>query len=310
MAHSGYLRAFASWNQVNSNDDTTAVSYNTRVELVEKRLDASGKQIDWTLTTKKLEKIDGGANQATWNKEHFDAVVVASGWYNTPNVPGIEGLEQWGQKFPKAIFHSRQYRYTSDYGGKKALIVGAVASGRLISREVAQHATKVYQSVRPQRYAAERPTIYDYVHHIPQNVSFVAEIKRFHAPDSSSRTHASNLPMAPSSPVSIILFLLLATAMDSPSSPGIMTLLWGRTASLLLILFNLSLPMALTYDRSTSTPSISTIPLSASSSTATALCSPFHTPNNQARFALSMVWSGKARLPNRQEMWRFCHKRI
>ncbi|KAJ3560402.1 hypothetical protein NP233_g10862 [Leucocoprinus birnbaumii] len=206
---------------------------------------------------------------AFWN-QHFDAVVVASGWYNTPNMPVIEGLEQWGQKFPKAIFHSRQYRYDSDYAGKKVLVVGAVARDHLISREVGQHSTKVYRSVRPQRYAAERPTIYYYVPHIPQNVSTVAEIKRFHASDSSSRTHASNLPVAPSSPVLVfILFLPLATAMASPSSPSIMSLPWEWTASLLLILFNLSLPMAFTYDRSTSTPSISIALLSASCSLCT-----------------------------------------
>ena len=64
-----YLRAFASWNGINTNDNSPDVSYRTRVELVEKRVDSSGKQVGWTLTTKKLDEIEGGLNRATWNKQ-------------------------------------------------------------------------------------------------------------------------------------------------------------------------------------------------------------------------------------------------
>ena len=64
-----YLRAYASWHGINSNDNSRDISYNTRVELVEKRLDSEGKQIGWTLTSKYLEELDSGLNRAIWNKE-------------------------------------------------------------------------------------------------------------------------------------------------------------------------------------------------------------------------------------------------
>lgn len=64
-----YLRAYASWHGINSNDNSSDISYNTRIELVEKRLDSEGKHIGWTLTSKHLEELNGGSSLATWNKE-------------------------------------------------------------------------------------------------------------------------------------------------------------------------------------------------------------------------------------------------
>lgn len=60
--------------------------------------------------------------------QDFDAVVIASGRYNAPNMPSIEGLEQWRRKFNDNILHSRQYRHPEDYSGKTILIVGAAVS--------------------------------------------------------------------------------------------------------------------------------------------------------------------------------------
>ncbi|WRT69902.1 uncharacterized protein IL334_006893 [Kwoniella shivajii] len=48
-----YLRSFASWLGINNGDQSTDVSYNTRVELVSKRLDNKGRQTGWTLVLRK-----------------------------------------------------------------------------------------------------------------------------------------------------------------------------------------------------------------------------------------------------------------
>jgi len=124
------------------------------VELVEKRLDSStGRQIGWTLTTKELIDVGNGVVRATWNKEVreimflytksgngglrsfilfyfillkvFDAVVVATGRYNAPNIPNVQGLEKWAKEFPKGYSHSRQYRRPQVFAGKTILMVGA-----------------------------------------------------------------------------------------------------------------------------------------------------------------------------------------
>lgn len=65
----GYVRAFASFHGVNSNDDNPAVSYNTRVELAEKHYREDGQEDGWTLTTKSLIDLTKITLQAVWNKE-------------------------------------------------------------------------------------------------------------------------------------------------------------------------------------------------------------------------------------------------
>jgi hypothetical protein len=51
---------------MNSNDENPCVSYNARVELVEKRLDSKGEEAGWTLTIKQLVKIGPRSIKAVW----------------------------------------------------------------------------------------------------------------------------------------------------------------------------------------------------------------------------------------------------
>ncbi|KAJ3551316.1 hypothetical protein NP233_g13102 [Leucocoprinus birnbaumii] len=181
-----YLRSFASWNGINTNDNSEDISYNTRVELVEERVESTGKQVGWTLTTKRMDVAESGLTKVTWDRQDFDAIVVASGQYNSPNIPDIEGLQSWATFSPSNISHSRQYRHPEEYVGKSVLIVGAAASGSQISRDMSPHAASIYQSVRPERNAGDanqRPTVVDWVRQLPLNVSVVAEIKCFLPPN-------------------------------------------------------------------------------------------------------------------------------
>lgn len=58
----------------------------------------------------------------------FDAVVVASGRWNAPNIPNITGLKELNSKFPERILHARQYRYPHAFKNETILIVGAAVS--------------------------------------------------------------------------------------------------------------------------------------------------------------------------------------
>lgn len=64
-----YLRAFASWHGVNNNDNNPNVSYNTRVELIEKRHNEDGEEEGWTLTLKELVPSGRDTLKAIWTKE-------------------------------------------------------------------------------------------------------------------------------------------------------------------------------------------------------------------------------------------------
>ncbi|KAJ7768124.1 hypothetical protein DFH07DRAFT_915447 [Mycena maculata] len=180
-----YLRAFASFHGANSNDANPDIAYNTRVELVEKRYDEAGQEHGWTVTVKRLERTGPYSSTAIWWTEDFDAVVVATGRYNAPNIPQISGLKEWAEKFPGSVIHSRQYRRPEPFANETVLVVGGATSAVEITREINSKALKVYQSVRAPNpylpYEAARLQL----KRLPANVSVVPEIRHFHSSNSS-----------------------------------------------------------------------------------------------------------------------------
>ncbi|KAI8294057.1 Thiol-specific monooxygenase [Colletotrichum sp. SAR 10_98] len=110
----------------------------TTVELAEKKGD------EWVLT---LRKELPGKDQ--WWQERFDAIVVATGHYNIPWIPDIKGIAEYDERFPGRIVHSKHFRGSDKYKGKKVIVVGGSVSSHELLHEVlpvAQH--PVYASLR------------------------------------------------------------------------------------------------------------------------------------------------------------------
>lgn len=82
--------------------------------------------------------------QMTMRRERFDAVVVANGHYNLPNIPHLPGLEQY---FSGRVMHSIAYDEPNVFIGQTVLCIGARASGADIAREISvAGAKRVYLS--------------------------------------------------------------------------------------------------------------------------------------------------------------------
>lgn len=99
---------------------------------------------EWVLT---LRKEARGRNY--WWQERFDAIVVATGHYNVPWFPQIEGLVEYDKKFPGVIVHSKHFRDAAKYKNKKVVVVGGSVSSHELVHEIldaAQH--PVYSSIR------------------------------------------------------------------------------------------------------------------------------------------------------------------
>ncbi len=73
--------------------------FHTRVDEVKKSEDGQ----KWLLRTVTLDKGRSPARLIERLHE-FDAVVVASGHYNMPRVPDIEGLNEWRTALPAGLF--------------------------------------------------------------------------------------------------------------------------------------------------------------------------------------------------------------
>ncbi|ROV88309.1 hypothetical protein VMCG_10479 [Cytospora schulzeri] len=111
---------------------------NTTVERAEK------KGSKWVLT---LRKELGQRNY--WWEERFDALIVASGHYNVPWMPKIDGLVEFDAKFPGRILHAKHFRDGSRYHGKRVIVVGGSVSAYEIIGEVLPYAQHpVYASLR------------------------------------------------------------------------------------------------------------------------------------------------------------------
>ncbi|KAF9511429.1 hypothetical protein BS47DRAFT_1395074 [Hydnum rufescens UP504] len=158
-----HVRQFASYKGLHSNDEESAnaTSYSTRVERLRKSPD--GKT--WRLHLRKLEQLQysNGRLRAEWWTEDFDAVVVSAARFDAPHIPSIEGLAAWARAFPRQIYHSFQYREPEALRGK-------------IARAVAPYVKALSISLRKTHPSpAKRRTI----HRLPANITRIPEIRAF-----------------------------------------------------------------------------------------------------------------------------------
>lgn len=108
--------------------DGGMVAYGVTVELAEKvrRKGGTGDEDDeeWRLVLRREERNDengdgdGGEDVDYWWEERFDAVVVASGHFNVPYVPRVEGLAAFARARERGVMHSKQYRGREGFRGK------------------------------------------------------------------------------------------------------------------------------------------------------------------------------------------------
>lgn len=74
-------------------------------------LDVSRTAKEWTVKWRNLQ--NGKTHGAS-----FDAVVVANGHHNDPNIPAIPGLAEWNRIYPGSIQHSASYRCPEAFTNK------------------------------------------------------------------------------------------------------------------------------------------------------------------------------------------------
>ncbi|KAF8309278.1 FAD/NAD(P)-binding domain-containing protein [Clavulina sp. PMI_390] len=294
-----HVRQYASSVGLNANDGdhTNITSYWTRVERVEK---IPGTARRWTVTLRKVTPLRDGKLEVAWWQEQFDAVVVGyrsdceAAW-----VPPIRGLDGWASTWPNFVFHSRQYRSPQDFANKNVLILGGGLSGVGIANDLIGHATSVTLSARE---SASRPIIAAARGGLQSNVTLIGEVTQFHEP---SALHA-NLRDG---------VLTLANG----------TLVSGFDTVILATGFRKSLPFLVDYHNSTikgrDDPETIVAPIVTDGTHLRSLHWTGHYIDDPTLFVCTegpwrdrvaylqalgaaRVWSGKARLPTIEQMWK------
>ena len=101
----------------------------------------------------RLEKIPGEKEtryRVSWQEKGkevtdvFPFVVVAVGMFSQPHIPNFKGLE----KFKGTILHSKDYKRSSSFAGKRVLTLGSSFSGNDLTANVAKDAAVVHHCFR------------------------------------------------------------------------------------------------------------------------------------------------------------------
>ncbi|KAJ7766138.1 FAD/NAD-P-binding domain-containing protein [Mycena metata] len=178
-----HVRAYASLHGLNSNDKPSSppyspiAAYATRVEAMQK----CNETATWTLTLRRLEWLPESKRlKATYWTENFDAVVIATGHYTTPYVPSIKGIGNWSAAIEDgrhSIYHSQSFRHEERYAGRTILIVGASVSSTEIARTIAPFTNRLIASVQPNKNRDARG--FDILFGFPEKSEVVPEISSF-----------------------------------------------------------------------------------------------------------------------------------
>lgn len=89
------------------------IHLSTRLDDVVKKEDGQ-----WHLTlTEAIQKDDDSVSIKQYH-ETFDAVVIATGQFQDPVVPSMDGLVEYNAHFPGRITHSKQFRRKEDFKDK------------------------------------------------------------------------------------------------------------------------------------------------------------------------------------------------
>lgn len=89
----------------------------------------------WTVKVKDLES-------GTTSNEIFDKIMVCNGHYFQPNLPMIQGQDQ----FKGLQMHSHDYRVPDVFANKIVVVVGAGPSGMDLALDISKTADKVILS--------------------------------------------------------------------------------------------------------------------------------------------------------------------
>ncbi|KAJ7150663.1 FAD/NAD-P-binding domain-containing protein [Mycena filopes] len=274
------VRAYASLHGLNSNDKPSSpshspvASYATRVEAVWKCNETG----IWTLTLRRMEWLsESNRLKTTYWTEDFDAVVVATWQYTTPYVPSITGIGNWSAATEEgrySMYHSQHFRHAERYAGKTVLIVGAAVSATDIARTIAPFTKRLIVSTRPNK--ARDAYGYDILFAFPDKAEIVSEIASFEPLDAEDvGIQAGKIVLANGTVLEGIDEIILATGYrPNPFIPGALDHLHWTGHYI-------------------DDPTL-----------AYAFTARTWTHGGYQSLAFAKVWTGKARLPSREQMAR------
>ncbi|KAI9362927.1 hypothetical protein DFJ73DRAFT_620521 [Zopfochytrium polystomum] len=153
--------------------------FGTAVVNVFKQSEDSGGK--WVITSRSVKYTNQESMiEARWNREEFDAVVVATGHFNVPKIPNYPGLAEWHDRFPDGIMHSMSYRTPEPFHGERVLVVGNGYSALDVLLGLGPTASQLYHSTRTPEPKSDTPTFRDHlISKLPPSLVHLPDIASF-----------------------------------------------------------------------------------------------------------------------------------
>ncbi|KAN0063331.1 hypothetical protein ACQY0O_004496 [Thecaphora frezii] len=136
---------------------------------------------------------------------HFDRVVIACGWYDTPLYPRAEGIDE--ARRAGFVHHAKHYRDSETYRGKKVVVVGNNNS----SNEAAMHLAVHRTAANPVYKSAKRPPIVKCPCLPDERIRDIGVIQRYQVTETGDGTKRLDLHIADGTVVENVDYVLLGT---------------------------------------------------------------------------------------------------
>jgi hypothetical protein len=159
---------------ISYNQDTHASDQGTTIDVKNHRSKSSS---NWRVVTSASAELDDKLLLSApiipiYKEDHFDAVIICNGHYNTPLIPSLPA-DYRQIEFKGKVMHSIDYDNPSQFKGLKVLVIGSKSSGTDLAREISTVADAIYCSDRSLKDG--KSVIYHNIHHKPSVTSFDPE---------------------------------------------------------------------------------------------------------------------------------------
>ncbi|KXN71143.1 FAD/NAD(P)-binding domain-containing protein [Conidiobolus coronatus NRRL 28638] len=183
------------------------VSYNTKVNEVEYLIDEKCWLVK-SLNLKTNETVE----------EKFDCVVDCSSFNNLDRIPNWEGLQEFKEKYPGKLMHSRYYRGVEEFNGKTVIVVGKGPSAMNIVQELSYTNCNIIQSSNPIPIIKLGERFLPHAPNNPENLpTFVTPIKSFEIDSNTSETKNDYIILEDGTKLPIPDFVISATGYEFKS---------------------------------------------------------------------------------------------
>ncbi len=103
----------------------------------------------------RLDYIDGqwDLTTATGHRDHFDIVIIATGFLHHPNIPAFQGLDS----FEGAVFHSARWDHDVPIDGRRIGVIGTGSTATQLTTALVPRASQFLLFQRTAQWVMHRP---------------------------------------------------------------------------------------------------------------------------------------------------------